>query len=94
MTSPLTDRMASPNMSVDGITADFPKPILTKNAGDPNREHLILLYKELAANAASVPSNLGGGNHGHLALMLSEPNYLAQTGNSFVLPHNPGDFAP
>ena len=42
-------------------TTNFEYPVLTKISGQPNYELLKTLKNELKANAASVPSNLGGG---------------------------------
>ena len=42
-------------------------------------------------NAASVPTTLGGGNHGHLALVMNPARYLALSGGApFIPPRNPG----
>ena len=73
---------------------DFPHPVLTKLADNevPTHKTLLKLHRELNANAMSVPSLLGGGQHGHLALVLSDANYVAQAGagNAFVPPVHPG----
>ena len=34
-------------------------------------------YKQIYANASSVPTNLGGGQHGHLGITMTAANYLA-----------------
>eukprot|EP00957_Ditylum_brightwellii_P195788 14916738-Ditylum_brightwellii.AAC.1 len=42
-------------------------------------------------NAASVPTTLGGGNHGHLALVMNPARYLALSkGAPFIPPRNLG----
>eukprot|EP00957_Ditylum_brightwellii_P055646 4216239-Ditylum_brightwellii.AAC.1 len=42
-------------------------------------------------NAASVPTTLGRGNHGHLALVMNAAKYLALSrGAPFISPRNPG----
>ena len=45
-------------------------------------------------NAASVVSNLGGGNHGHLGLVLNAVLYALVSATAYVRPVHPGDFAP
>eukprot|EP00978_Attheya_sp_CCMP212_P021057 scaffold61089_cov59-Attheya_sp.AAC.4 len=52
------------------------------------------MHKKLCENAAAVTSNLGGGNHGHLALILTDKDYLNETKNTFIAPKNPGDDLP
>ena len=47
----------------------FDYPDLTKIDGKPNIMTLLKLKNELKANAQSVPTVLGGGQHGHLGLV-------------------------
>jgi hypothetical protein len=68
----------------------FARPILTSLTGEPTNSSLKLLQAELNANAISIPSNRGGGAHGHLALIQSTANYLSITGTPFDPPLNPG----
>ena len=44
----------------------------------------------MQANAASFPSKLGGGVYGYLGLTMDSADYLAATGENFVLHINPG----
>ena len=86
------DNMVGAKSSVKGVLADFPTPILPKIGGEPTREGLIDLHRLVIWNAASVASNLREGQHGNLALMVTDEEYKAYTRFAFVLPHNPGDF--
>ena len=86
------DDMAGETSSFKGVFVDFPTPILPKIDGEPTREGLIKIHLFISGNAASVASNYGGGQHGHLALTMSAADYRAQTGFAFVPPHNPGDY--
>uniref|UniRef100_A0A7S2VD11 Uncharacterized protein n=1 Tax=Entomoneis paludosa TaxID=265537 RepID=A0A7S2VD11_9STRA len=72
-------------------TDNFPHPILTKVVGQPTPKAMQLFRKELYANAMSVASTRGGGQNGHLALMMDEPTYTALAGVAFVVPVHPGD---
>ena len=45
----------------------------------------------IKANASSVVSNLGGGDHGHLGLNLSSSTYNNITGITNIKPKNPGE---
>ena len=73
----------------------FQHKVLTRIHGKPIYETLQTLATEIKANAASVPSTLGGGQYGHLGLILSVDRYatLADT-IPWVSPPNPGPFAP
>lgn len=83
-----------PAPTVDQITNAFPTPILPKIGGEPTREPILNIHRLLCQNASAIPTSLGGGNHGHLALTLNNAEYQFRTGNAFVAPVNPGDFAP
>jgi hypothetical protein len=73
----------------------FQHKVLTKVHGKPTYETLQNLSTELKANAGSVPSTLGGGQHGHLGIIVSAIRYatLANT-LPWVNPVNPGPFVP
>jgi hypothetical protein len=84
----------SPNLPSVNDTY-FQHKVLTRVHGQPNYETLQTLTTEIKANASSVPSTLGGGQYGHLGLILSADRYatLANT-VPWVSPPNPGPFAP
>ena len=73
----------------------FQHKVLAKIHGCPTYESLQNLSTELKANASSVPSTMGGGQHGHLGLLLSNVrcNALANTVHG-VTPGNPCPFVP
>jgi hypothetical protein len=48
------------------------------------------MEKELTAIAATTPSNLGRGNHGHAGIIVEDAKYTAMTGTAFINPVNPG----
>jgi hypothetical protein len=69
----------------------FARPDLTPITGEPTNSSLKLLQAKLNANAISIPSNCGGGAHGHLSLIQCPANYLFLTdGTGFEPPVNPG----
>ena len=70
----------------------FPKQDLTRCPGRPNYESLHQMQLELKANAISVHSNLGGGNHGHLGLLMTDPQYTLIVNTPYVRPVHPGIF--
>lgn len=69
---------------------NFPYETLTPLDGKPTNTTLQLLQRQLFTNARSVPSDRGGGNHGHLAMVLNPADYLARVGVPFVVPVHPG----
>ena len=69
----------------------FEHPVLTKIRGEPTYEALHHLKNELKANASSVPTTLGGGNHGYLDMILTPAGYhRIPPENQFARPPNPG----
>jgi hypothetical protein len=73
----------------------FQHKVLTKIHGKPTYESLQNVLTELKANASSVPSTLGGGQYGHLGLLLSDARYTALPCTlHWLSPSNPGPFAP
>ncbi len=67
------------------------KELVTKIHGQPKENYLTTLEKELIAIAASIPSTLGGRNHGHAGVIAEPAKYILMTGGTaFVNPANPG----
>ena len=84
--------MGGATSSIEGFLADFLTPIFSKIDRETTREGLIDLHLLISGNATSVASNLGGGRHLHLALMMTASEYRIQTGFVFVPLHNPGGY--
>ena len=63
---------------------------LDKIHGEPDYMKLKTLHDQLKANAASIPSDLGGGANGHLGLVLTMPQYAFLSLVPFVRPLHPG----
>ena len=73
----------------------FQHKVLTRLHGQPTYETLQTLSTEIKANAASVPSTLGGGQYGHLGLILSDARYITLAHTiPWISPANPGVFDP
>ena len=64
----------------------FPNPDLTRIIGIPTYETLRTLNIELKTNAQSVHSNLGGGNLGHLGLILTPTQYALISPLPYIRP--------
>ena len=68
----------------------FDRSNLTPIRGEPTFETLHKLRNEIKANAKSVYSNLGGGAHGYLRLVLTDAQCALISPNPFVYPTHPG----
>jgi hypothetical protein len=68
----------------------FPVKDLTRIIGIPTYETLHTLHLELKTNSTSVHSNLGGGQFGHLGLVISPARYAMESNEAYVRPVHPG----
>ena len=76
---------------IDYATTYFPHNSPTPIRGEPTYKSLKKLKSELKANASSVDSDLGGGDHGYLGLVLSDTEYARICPDSaFEPPEFPG----
>lgn len=69
---------------------NFPYATLTPIEGKPTNTTLQILQCQLYTNARAIDSPRGGGTHGHMAMLLSEDEYLARAGVPFLVPRHPG----
>ena len=72
------------------IEANFAHKTLTPILGKPTPKTVQRLIQELYANACAIPSLRGGGNHGHLILLMADVDYENLTATPFAVPDNPG----
>ena len=71
----------------------FPHPELTPLPADgkPDYASLKIIHQQLNANAMAVPSDLGGGNHGHLPLVIPAAQFDAIPNTTpWIAPVHPG----
>lgn len=66
----------------------------TKIDGQPTDEDLNQLTKECINAAASISTTNGGGQHGHVGMIIDEAEYILFSHNAarFVTPTNPGPY--
>ena len=76
--------------SVDTIRSAFEHQTIQPYTGEPDYEAIKSVHDQLKANAAFIPSELGGGKHGLLGLIMSDATYLLVANSSFLFPPNPG----
>ena len=71
----------------------FEYKTLTKVHGKPTIDTILQVYKQLKRNAQCVPTTLGGGQLGYLALLLTNTAYATIPGaTAFTKPVHPGVF--
>ena len=71
----------------------FEYKTLDKIFGEPDAKALQKLFKQLRRNARSVNSNLGGEQHGHLFMVMSQAEWDNLPGSAAVIPPaDPGEF--
>ena len=73
------------------IRDEIRKETVTKIHGQPTSHDLTNLEKEIISILANIPTTLGGGNHGHVGVIMDQVDYNTMTtGIDFVNPVNPG----
>ena len=82
------------NTNIDYIATNFRHAALTKIVGTPNYDTLKVIKEELMENAGSVPCDLGGGNNGHLGLVLTPQEYANVSATAYTRPVHPGHALP
>ena len=76
--------------TVNKIVDGFPFPTITRIEGQPTHEIIDEVNCYLNDNAASVQSDLGGGRHGYLALIVLPAVLYTLFVVPFVISLNPG----
>ena len=71
-------------------TTYFEYPVPTKIHGEPQFESIQTLKDQLKTNSQTVVSDLGGGAHGHLGLVLPADEYALVSPVPYVFPVHPG----
>ena len=79
--------MVSP---VDYAKTYFSHPTLSKIHGELTYSSLKIMKQELTANASRVTSDLGGGAHGRLGLVLTPIEYFLISVLAYARPLHPG----
>jgi hypothetical protein len=73
------------------IRDEIRKETVTKIHGQPMNQDLTILEKEIIAILANIPTTLGGGNYGHIGIIMEPTEYSTMSGGiAFTDPLNPG----
>lgn len=76
--------------NVDAIIEGFPYSTIEQIKGEPSHHSIKEVERKLIKNASSIPSELGGGQHGYLGLVLAAEKCNLATGSTFSPHPNPG----
>jgi hypothetical protein len=80
-------------LTVEETIAGWPYPELPLIIAEPTYEDIGTMQKCLSANFLSIPSNAGGGRHGHLGLLVTAGQYTAISTTQFGAAADPGPVA-
>ena len=78
-------------ISVEGIITNFPIPVLPIIVGEQNLELLIAIHTHIFENNISAHSNMGGGFHVHLVLIIPITDYQSHIVHAFITTNNTWD---
>jgi hypothetical protein len=76
-------------LTVEEIINGFPNPVLPKIDNTPTFEDIQVTTLLLNANAISVPSMAGGGDHGQIGIIMTQVEYAVISAMPWVEPFNP-----
>ena len=83
-----------PSYSIKNVYSHFKYKEPQKIVGEPTLDTILLLHRQVKRNAQSVPTTLGGGQLGFLALVIAQENYNAIPASiPFEQPKDPGTFS-
>jgi uncharacterized protein (DUF433 family) len=78
-------------LSVDDIVAKFPNKTIPTIAEEPDYATINNMVEIVYGNAASLPTSLGGGSHGHISLLMTPALYdTLAPGTAYDAPADPG----
>ena len=80
------EKSTTTKLPVDYATEYFEYPVSDKIHGKSAWEYIKYLKKQLKANARNVIYDLGGGQHGHLGLVLYTIEYALLSNEHYVSP--------
>ena len=76
--------------SVDDVTAIFLMKTMPKIDGEPDYGNINTMMQLLYGNAASLPTTLGGGQHGHIGIIMTPQLYTTLANTPYESPNDPG----
>jgi hypothetical protein len=79
--------------TLDKPIVGFPYSTLPKVTGEPTFKDINIIHLLINANAMSISSYEGGGQHGHLGIVMTNAEYFAVATDVFLPPENHGPAA-
>eukprot|EP00957_Ditylum_brightwellii_P130727 9973180-Ditylum_brightwellii.AAC.1 len=73
----------------DKIKAKFLHPTLQQVEGEPDYAAISAIMQQLYENAATIPSSIGGGAHGHIGLVMEPTLYSSLSTTVYNAPSAP-----
>ena len=80
-------------MSIEDIRAKFPIKTIPAIIGDPTYKAINDLREALYANAATIPTMLGGARNGHIGLLMDTSVYANIATTDYTIPTETGTYA-
>ena len=75
--------------SIDDIVTKFPTKILPPIPCKPDYECISQFNQIIYGNATILPTTLGGGEHGHVGLIMKATLYVTLSATAYVTPNEP-----
>ena len=76
-------------LSVDDIVAKFPMKTMPKIDREPKYGNINTMMQLLYGNAASLPTTLGGGQHGNIGIIMTPQLYTTLANTPYKSPTDP-----
>eukprot|EP00957_Ditylum_brightwellii_P178510 13598145-Ditylum_brightwellii.AAC.1 len=76
------------------MKARFPNKTITRMDGKPNYDSINVLYMQLYGNAVAILTGLGGGQHGHIGLVMDPALYTTLSAMEYQAPNLPNRTPP
>ena len=75
--------------SIDDIVTKFPTKFLPPIPDEPDYDCISQLNQIMYGNAATLPTTLGCGAHGHVGLIMKATLYVTLAATPYVTPNEP-----
>ena len=76
-------------LSVDDVVDKLPMKKMPKIYRDPDYGNINRMMQLLYGNAASLPTTLGGGQHGHIDIIMTPQLYTTLANTPYKSPNDP-----
>jgi hypothetical protein len=78
------------SLTIDGIIAEFPTKRLPIIDGEPDYTSINTMVQLLYSNVATLTTALGGGQHGHIGIIMPAALYTTLSATPYNEPNDPG----